>query len=266
MVTVHKIKKFQKKILDRYTVHKRILPWRDSKNPYEVFVSEIMLQQTQVDRVIPKFLAWIHILPTMKSLAQVNKTDLLRLRSGLGFNSRAIRLQLAAQEVIERFEWKIPHTREELISLPWIWPYTSASILAFAYNLPAPVVDTNIRRVLMWELWIKTELSPKELEELALRCIPSGRSNDRHNALMDYGSLVATAQSTGIKPLSKQSKFEWSPRQVRGKILRYLLAYWGCSQSKLQWLFPHEKFSHVIEGMLKDGIVITKDNKVTLGE
>ncbi len=255
MVTSSQIKKFQKKILDRYAVHKRVLPWRDTDDPYKVFISEVMLQQTQVDRVSPKFLAWLHILPTMESLAKVEKTVLLGLRSGLGFNSRAIRLQQAAQEMVKRFWWKVPRTREELISLPGIGPYTSASILAFAYKLPTPVVDTNIRRVLMWELGIKEELSPKELEELALRCIPDWRSNDRNNALMDYGSSVATVQKTWIKPLSKQSKFEGSPRQVRWKILRHLLTHKTATRKQLQTLFPHEKFHQVIEGMVRDGIV-----------
>ncbi len=264
MISTAKIEKFQHKILDRYAIHKRVLPRRDSKNPYEVFVSEIMLQQTQVDRVIPKFLAWVHILSGMKSLAEVEKTVLLRLRSGLGFNSRAIRLQQAAQEIVHRFWGKVPQTREELLTLPGIWPYTSSSILAFAYNLPSPVVDTNIRRVLMRELWIKEELSKNDLEELALRCVPAGRSNDWNNALMDYGSLVATVAATGIKSLSKQSKFEWSPRQVRGKILKHLLTHGSTSSKDLQTLFPHEKFEQVVEGMVKDGIIRQYQEKLSL--
>jgi len=104
MITSKKIEKFQQKILDRYAVHKRVLPWRDTDDPYKVFVSEVMLQQTQVDRVAPKFLAWLNILPTMRSLAEVEKPILLGLRSGLGFNSRAIRLQQAAQEMMNRFD------------------------------------------------------------------------------------------------------------------------------------------------------------------
>ncbi len=264
MVSKKKIDLFQKKILDWYKLHKRDLPWRDNKDPYAVFVSEIMLQQTQVDRVIPKFLARMKVLPTINSLAKVEKQKLLLLRSWLGFNSRAIRLQTAAQEVVKRFGSRIPKTREELLTLPWIGPYTSSSILAFAYNLPAPVVDTNIRRVLMRELWINEELPKDKLEELALMCIPQGRSNDRHNALMDYGSLVATVAATWIKPLSKQSKFEWSPRQVRGKILRHLLAHGATSQNKLQTLFPHEKFVQVVEWMKKDGIITSKKNLISL--
>lgn len=255
---------FQQKILDWYAVYKRVLPRRDAKDPYWVFVSEIMLQQTQVDRVAPKFLRWLEVLPTMQDLATIDKTTLLHLWSWLGFNSRAIRLQQAAQRIVDIHKGVVPRSREELLQLPWIWPYTSASILAFAYNLPAPVVDTNIRRVLMRELSIRDELSTKEMEELALRCIPEGRSNDRHNALMDYGSLVATAKSTGIKPLSKQSKFDGSPRQVRGKILKHLLIKWATSRKKLLKLFPHEEFDAVVAGMLKDGIILEKSDIISL--
>lgn len=258
-----KIETFQKKILDRYKTHKRELPWRDAKDPYHVFVSEIMLQQTQVDRVIPKFLAWLHVLPTIQDLANVEKTRLLHLRSGLWFNSRAIRLQQAAQKVVSDFKGRVPKTREELLTLPGIWPYTSASILAFAYNIAAPVVDTNIRRVLMRELGIKEELSKLDLEDLASRCIPEWRSNDWHNALMDYGSLVATAKFTGIKPLSKQSKFEWSARQVRGKLLKYLLTHWVISQVQIEKLFPHDQLDELISWMVRDGI-IKKDKNTYL--
>jgi len=151
-VAAKKIHILQEKILCWYAEHKRTLPRRDTFNPYYVLVSEIMLQQTQVDRVAPKFEAFIEALPTLETLAAAPKDLLLTLRSGLGFNSRVLRLQRCAQEIIERFAGEIPREREALLSLPGIGPYTSASILAFAYNLPVPVIDTNVRRVYIVEL------------------------------------------------------------------------------------------------------------------
>jgi A/G-specific adenine glycosylase len=173
MENMHKqdIHQFQQKILSRYQIHKRDLPRRDTFDPYKVLVSETMLQQTQVDRVIPKFLAWMETLPTLRDLAAVEKHTLLSLWSGLGFNSRAIRLQQAAKIIVDSSNVLsnpppqavplpyqgghldgFPTNREEWMALPGIGPYTSAAILAFAFNQEVPVVDTNIRRVLMREL------------------------------------------------------------------------------------------------------------------
>ena len=275
------IQQFQKKILSWYADNKRDLPRRDTFDPYTVLVSETMLQQTQVDRVVPKFLAWMERLPTIQDLAEVDKHTLLSLWSGLGFNSRAVRLQQATKMIVERPPAPVPlpnppqppfnkggdaqldisgiidfpHTREEWLVLPGVGPYTSAAMLAFSFNFEVPVVDTNIRRVLIWELWLNEYIGLKELEEIALSCVPKGKSNDWHNALMDYGSLVATAKVTGIKPLSKQSKFEGSPRQTRGRILKYLLEHEQATEEALKKKFPHEKFDEILVGMVRDGII-----------
>lgn len=247
--------KFQKKILSRYALHKRDLPWRDSFNPYRVFVSEVMSQQTQVMRVIPKFFAFCEELPTIHDLAECDTMTLLRLRSWLWFNSRAVRLQQAAKIIVEKYNWIVPDNREHLLELPWIWPYTSASICAFAYNLAEPVVDTNIRRVLIHELWLDHWLKTWSLEWVARRCIPDGQSNDRHNALMDYGSLVATAKATWIRPLSKQSTFNWSDRQVRWWILKQLVVWKPLTLDKVWEQFPKKEVKSIVRGMVKEGLV-----------
>lgn len=151
----------QEKILSWYAVHKRELPWRDTFDPYKVLVSETMLQQTQVERVIPKFLLWMETLPRIEDLAEVDKPTLLRLWSGLGFNSRAVRLQQAARILVADVSSQtdmFPRTREEWLALPGVGPYTSAAVLAFAYDIEVPVVDTNIRRVLIWELGLEEHI------------------------------------------------------------------------------------------------------------
>jgi A/G-specific adenine glycosylase len=220
-----------------------------------------MLQQTQVDRVIPKFHAFMQRLPTMHALAEVDKVSLLTLWSGLGFNARALRLQRCAQVLVAQYGWVLPKDREILRSLPGIGPYASASLLAFTYNIEAPVIDTNIRRVLLHELVIAEPTSQAEREALALACIPKGKSNDRHNALMDYGSQVATAKGTGIKPLSKQSTFSWSVRQARGQILKSLLAHGHLSQKELLSLVPHEHLERALGTLMKEGVIVVEKRK-----
>lgn len=261
VVRKQRIQALQKKILDRYAKHKRVLPWRDSFDGYKVLVSESMLQQTQVDRVIPKFNAFMQRLPTMNDLAEVDKVTLLTLWSGLGFNARALRLQQCAQEVCTRFGGKLPKDRDVLLSLPGIGPYTSASLLAFTYNIAAPVIDTNIRRVLLHELQIEEPSTLQEREALALACIPEWKSNDRHNALMDYGSLIATAKRTWIKPLSKQSTFSWSVRQARGQILKSLLAHGHLSQKQLLDLIPHQHLERALATLIKEGTIVLEKRK-----
>lgn len=222
------------------------MPWRQTypakdgaMDPYAIHISEVMLQQTQVDRVIPYFLQWMKDFPDYASLAKASKTDLLKHRSGLGFNSRAIRLRECAKLVassklkvksipspltplLQRGE-SLAQVRNELMKLPGIGPYTSAAIMAFAWNKDVPVVDTNIRRVLIFLFKLDEKITPAELEHFAEKTIPKGKSRERHNALMDYGALELTARKTKIKPLSKQSKFEGSDRQVRGRIMKELV-------------------------------------------
>ncbi len=252
------ITSFQKKILSRYSIHKRDLPWRDSFDPYKVLVSEVMSQQTQVERVVSKYHNFLNEVPDIKTLADLPKPILLRLRSWLWFNSRALRLQKTAQEIVKYYDSKIPKSRELLLWLPGIWPYTSASICAFAYNISEPVIDTNIRRVLISELWLSIEVSTLELENIGRLCIPEWRSNDRHNALMDYGSLVATSKKTWIKPTSKQSTFAWSDRQVRGWVLKQLVAGNKPTISSITKQFPEKQVSKIISGMKKDWLLKIK--------
>lgn len=258
MITPEKIVDFQKKILSWYAIHKRLwLPWRDSFDQYKVLVSEVMLQQTQVDRVVPKFEAFMEQAPTMEALAVLDRTTLLTLRSGLWFNSRALRLQQCAKIIVEEHWGILPKDRETLRSLPWIGAYSSASLLAFVYNMSAPVIDTNIRRVLIAELWVPEDTPQRGLEAIAFAVTPEGQANDRNNALMDYGSLVATVSATWIKPKSKQSKFAWSTRQVRGNIVKHLVTHWPTSIAILQQTFPHDKFSAIVDRMVRDGIVVS---------
>lgn len=246
---------FQHKILDRYATHKRILPRRDTFDQYKVLVSETMLQQTQVDRVIPKFERFLTTFPTLLDLATAPKELLLTHGSWLWFNSRALRLQMCARVLLEQHQGILPREREILLELPGVWPYTSCSLLAFTYNIPVPVIDTNIRRVYIHELHLPESISTKELEQIALQHIPVDHSNDRHNALMDYWATILTSKKTGIKPVSKQSRFEWSRRQIRGKLLKHLLAHGPTAYTVLELTYPHDDFYEIVDQMKREQLI-----------
>ncbi len=231
------IQKIQENILSRYQKYGRNLPWRKTKDPYAIHVSEVMLQQTQVERVIPYFLKWIKKWPDYSSFAKSSRSELLGYWSGLGFNSRALRLRESAQ-IIEKY-W-LPVDRKSWMQLPGVGPYTSSAILSFAYNEDVPVIDTNIRRVLIFLFKLDESLLDKDLERFAEKLIPKGKSRDRHNALMDYGAIELTANKTGIRSKSKQSKFEGSDRQVRGWIVKYLLKHKKLSLVQIQENFPQK--------------------------
>ena len=256
------IKKFQQQVLDRYAQHRRDLPWRKTTDPYQIRISEIMLQQTQVDRVIPKYLDFLTLFPTVDALAHADKQQLLAAWSGLGYNSRVLNLQKAAQTIISDYQWIVPNTLDQLKKLPWIWPYTAGAICAFAFNKEVPVVDINIKRVLIHTFGLDENILPKDLEAIALQCVPKGRSCEWHNALMDYGSSVLHSKATGIRS-AKQSTFQWSTRQVRGNIIKHLTKHGSISIQEARNKFPHKDFDGILEKMV-DQWLITINNQTIL--
>ena len=255
------MKSIQSNILSRYDKNGRKLPRRQTTDPYAIHISEVMLQQTQVDRVIPYFHRWMKSFPDYETLAKASKTELLSHRSGLGFNSRAVRLQQCAQTIVEKWKSRerkdgsLPRAREILQKLPWIGPYTSAAIMAFAWNISVPVIDTNIRRVLIFLFKLPETITPKALEDFTQTVIPKGKSRDWHNALMDQWALLLTARKTKIKPLSKQSKFEWSDRQVRWRTMKQLVKNGKINISAIEEEFPHKAVKNIIKELKQEGLI-----------
>ncbi|TFG28558.1 Fe-S cluster assembly protein HesB [Candidatus Thorarchaeota archaeon] len=225
------IKHFQDKIMSWWKKNKRDLPWRVNPSPYEVLVSEIMLQQTQVSRVVPKYLEFLKEFPTLEHLASANTKHLLTVWSGLGYNRRAIWLKEVAGEIVRRK--RFPEEVDELRELKGIGPYTSRSILIFAFNRDLAAVDTNIRRIFIALGFAEEATSEKELQRIADALLLKGRSSDWHNALMDYGSSVLTSSSTGIEPTSKQPQFSGSTRKIRGLIVQMLTKTQSLSVSEI---------------------------------
>lgn len=257
-------RRLRRKILGYYKKYGRELPWRKTNSPYHILVSEFMLQQTQVSRVTDYYEKFINKLPDLKSLAKVKTPLLLKLWSGLGYNSRALRLRAAAQEIIKTHNGKFPEDAESLKKLPGIGDYTSAAILAFAFNKPVPVIDINIRRVLLHELGLANNVSNQELTALARLLIPRGKSALWHNALMDYGAALPPEVKKLYQPLTRQSSFKGSKREARGYILRILLKEKSLSRKELLEKISHRQKEEIIDQLAAEDFISVSNGIVRL--
>ncbi|WP_446450187.1 A/G-specific adenine glycosylase [Tuanshanicoccus lijuaniae] len=191
-----KVEQFRSDLLAWYDANKRDLPWRRDNNPYYIWISEIMLQQTQVATVIPYFERFIAEIPDIKTLAQVNEQVLLQLWQGLGYYSRARNLKIAAQQIVERHNGQMPQTMPELLALKGIGPYTAAAIGSMAFNLPEPAIDGNLLRVTarLFELDadIAKASSRKQFAAILTELIDKERPGDFNQAMMDLGATIMT--------------------------------------------------------------------------
>ena len=200
-------REFSRQLLAWYARHKRALPWRGVKDPYRIWISEIMLQQTQVETVIPYYQRWLARFPDVQALAKAPLDDVLAAWEGLGYYSRARNLHRAAQTVAAEWDGALPSTLADLQSLPGIGRYTAGAIASIAFGVDAPVLDGNVKRVLARVFDIPTNVkSPagaKELWGLAAGLVPPGRAGDFNQALMDLGAMVCTprAPACDICPL-----------------------------------------------------------------
>ena len=257
------VKLFQDKVMNWWSKNARDLPWRNNPTPYQVLISEVMLQQTQVSRVIPKYLEFLQEFPTVEDLASSGTKKLLTVWSGLGYNRRAIWLREAATEIIKLGSF--PTEVDELRKLKGIGPYTSRSILIFAFNKDLATVDTNIRRIFIALGFAKEDSSEKELQEIADALLLKGRSSDWHNALMDYGSAVLTSSSTGIEPTSKQPRFDGSTRQLRGHIVRILTQSEAFSMEEINSQLSNgditsEELNKILSLLIQDNLIEQTDS------
>lgn len=190
------ISSFQQQLLEWYEEEKRDLPWRRSANPYHVWVSEIMLQQTRVDTVIPYFERFITLFPTVHDLAEADEQTVLKLWEGLGYYSRARNLHHAAKKVVREYGGIVPKNVQDFGSLKGVGPYTRGAVMSIAYGLPEPAVDGNVMRVLSRVLMIEENISEhrvkKEFEELTRELVPKEDPSSFNQGLMELGALVCT--------------------------------------------------------------------------
>jgi A/G-specific adenine glycosylase len=188
--------RFQRRLLAWYRRHGRDLPWRRTREPYRILVSEIMLQQTQVERVLPKYHQFLDRYPTMAALAAARIGEIRRLWYPLGYNIRPVRLHAIARETMARYGGRLPDSAETLRQLPGVGRYTAGAILAFAHGRDVAVLDTNVRRVLgrvfLGPRRLRRLRGEKALWDLAEALVPQGRGYDFNQALMDFGATWCT--------------------------------------------------------------------------
>ncbi len=210
------------------------MPWRNlpdisagMKDPYKILVSELMLQQTQVDRVIPKYESFIQKFPTFKKLSHATIPEVLQAWQGLGYNRRALYLKQTAEIVDKKYHGELPHDMDLLCEFPGIGSNTAAAISAYSFNIPIPFIETNIRRIFIHFFFSKKKnIHDNEILELVVKSLD--RKNPRlwYSALMDYGTYLkgqVENPNKKSKHYAKQSQFKGSDREIRGEILRMLL-------------------------------------------
>lgn len=223
------LQQFKKKIHTYYKKHGRIFPWRRTTNPYRILVSEVMLQQTQVDRVVLKYNLFIKTFPTFQALAGASLREVLTLWQGLGYNRRAKMLKETAEIVVKQHNGKLPKTEKELIALPGIGQYTSGAIRAFAYNEPSVFIETNIRTVFIHHFFSrKRNIKDSDIFPLIEKTLDTKNPREWYSALMDYGTMLKAEKGNASRRSAhhaKQSSFEGSDRQIRGAIIKVLVKH-----------------------------------------
>ncbi len=247
------------------------LPWRKTHNPYRILVSEIMLQQTQVERVIPKYQLFLKQFPTVQTLAVASLGEVLIAWQGLGYNRRAKMLHSCAQVVSNDLKGKWPDTYAELLALPGIGPYTASAVLAFAFNVPTPLIETNVRTVYLYHFFPQdTDVPDSALLPIIERTLDVDNPRDWYAALMDYGShLKATVgnKSRASKHHVTQSTFAGSNRQIRGAIIRLLVAQETVTVHALQKelvTFESIRVNEQLTALIKEGMVRQLGKKFSL--
>lgn len=266
----------------------RDLPWRRTNDPWRVFVSEVMLQQTSVARVLPKYEAFMDAFPTPGHLARAPLGDALQLWSGLGYPRRCRNLREAAIVIDQNFGGEMPRTLEEMLSLPGVGQYTSRAVLAFAYHVDVAVVDTNVSRVLS-----RLEGRPmkaKELQQRADELMPTGLAWEWNQVMMDFGARHCTARTPQCTscPLYKlcewhgegedpapassgaskpQARFEGSDRQARGRAMRGV----GDGITRMEDLISYmrlesdpERAVSLVNALVSEKLLMKKGNSLTL--
>mgnify|MGYP001348594238 CR=1 FL=1 len=264
----------QQRLYNHYDLHGRHnLPWRlpehdGTFDPYKIMVSELMLQQTQVPRVIPKFNAFIKQFPTVSSLANANLADVLMAWSGLGYNRRAKYLWHASQAVVSEHGSIMPQTIQELVLLPGVGKNTAGAILVYAFNKSALFIETNVRTVYIHHYFSDVDTVD---DHAILRVLTDtiDQNNPRlfYWALMDYGTHLKAEHgnaSRRSKQYVKQTPFHGSQRQIRGKILK-LLAAQPQTLEQMQQNIIDDRLDTVIAGLIAENLIHESDGRYSLG-
>ena len=247
----------------------RDMPWRCDTRPYYVLVSELMLQQTQVARVIPKFETFIEYCPDEDALAQASLADVLRLWQGLGYNRRARFLHEAVRIIVNEYQGVFPSDEAGLISLPGVGKNTAGAVRAYSFNQPSIFIETNVRTVYFHHFFQNQEnISDKELYEMVARTMDVEHPREWYWALMDYGSWL---KAQGISNVSrsthytKQSPLRGSLRETRGVILRQLVGSEAVLIEDLRTqIAMDDRFDTALAGLIRDKLLTQNDDQIAL--
>jgi A/G-specific adenine glycosylase len=268
-LTQSTVTQFQDMIFSWWKDNRRDLPWRHTKNPYHILISEIMLQQTQVKRVIPKYAEFLAALPDVYSLANAQPAQVLTLWRGLGYNRRALYFQKAAKVIVADYRGIIPDSESELIKLPGLGLYTARAIMVFAFEKNVAMVDTNIRQIITHYLFDGLPQKEKTILMTADRLVPAGRAWEWHQALMDFGALAMAKEKKAMHVVKKQAPFKDSDRYYRGRIIDVLRVN-NAKETQLVADFVREYgktpvfFHRIIDGLKKDGLLVKKKSMLAL--
>ena len=261
---------FRDKIYAYYRDHARSFPWRETTDPYCILVSEIMLQQTQAERVAQKYGGFIARFPDFQALAGAELCSVLEAWQGLGYNRRAIALKETAKEVMKEHGGVLPGDVEGLVSLPGIGRYTAGAVLAFAHNLPVAFIETNIRRVFIHSFFSESErVRDSEILPLVEQTLDRENPRDWYYALMDYGAMLKTKLPNPNRKsahYTRQAPFEGSNRQIRGKILKLLLSSGSLHENELIGKLNGDpsRVRTILREMVRDGFVRSDSGTVSI--
>jgi len=264
---------FRLAIWNYYRRHGRDLPWRRTRDPYRILVSEIMLQQTQADRVIGYYEKFLARFPDVAALARARLADILGIWHGLGYNRRALYLKRAAEEIAARHGGAVPCDPDALAQLPGIGAATAGAIAAFAFNSPVPFIETNIRRAYI-HLFFPRRRAVPDAALLPLIARTMSRKNPRawYYALMDYGAMLGAAQKGKKNPnrrskhYTKQTRFSGSDRELRGKIITLALKKRRLNETMLPAKLnaDAERIKRITAALLREGLLTNKNRKIRI--
>lgn len=267
------IASFQHKVREYYRLHGRHdLPWRQPEedgrfDPYKILVSEIMLQQTQVVRVIPKFREFLRAFPSFQALHDASLGSVLTVWSGLGYNRRAKFLWQAARAIVQDHRGVLPADKRQLVELPGIGANTAGAILTYALNQRQIFLETNVRTVLIHHFFAdQTDIADAQLAELARQTLPVNGYREWYWALMDYGTHLKQTignASRRSKSFTKQSTFAGSRRQVRGAVLK-MLSISGCTKAQLVKQITDSRLDSVLDDLSREGLILFRNDSFTL--
>lgn len=261
---------FRIKVLSHFQDKPRSFPWRETHDPYHILVSEFMLQQTQTDRVKPKYEEFIKAFPTIQNLSETSSRQVLSLWKGLGYNRRALYIHKTAKQIVREHKGKIPEDPKILEDLPGIGPYTSRAIVTFSYNTPLVFIETNIRSVFLHCFFSgKQNIPDSDILPLVEQTLDDKKPRVWYYALMDYGFMIKKIHGNPNRKSRHhtiQKPFDGSRRQKRGQILSLLLLSdsLSCIELKKRAGGSEEELYSILNDMEKEGFIVQDKEIVSL--